>query len=65
MSGKTPDQMNKDELKLTTYQLNRLMTKLGKSGSSREGSYEDACHEVGRLQGIEQGLHYAERITRG
>lgn len=63
MDDKTPDQKTKQELQEANYQLNRLMTMLTISTSSG-CRYEDACKEVGRLQGIEQGLQYIRSLTK-
>jgi len=55
-----------DELREENYRLNRLMTRLKVSSAHNDvGRYELALHEVGRLQGFEEGVQYAQRITNG
>lgn len=64
-SEKMVGDKNKDELQEANYRLNRLMKKLGVSDAfDDEGRYENACLEVGRLQGIEIGLQYIQNITQ-
>ena len=58
------DKPNIKELQESSCKLSRLMTRhLGISGPS-ETHYEDACHEVGRLKGIEYAMEQMERILR-
>jgi len=64
MAEKMVIEKNKEELQGANYRLNRLMKKLGVSDAyDEEGQYENACLEVGRLQGIEEGLQYIRSIT--
>ena len=64
MSEKMVEDKTKDELKEANYRLNRLMKMLKVSDAyNEEGRYENSCLEVGRLQGIEEGLQYIRSIT--
>jgi len=63
MSDKMVVDKTKEELQEANYRLNRLFTKLNVSTSGDDDwRYEDACREVGRLQGIEQGLQYIRSL---
>jgi len=56
------EKVNIKELQEHSYRYHRLMSRhLGISGMT-ETHYEDACREIGRLQGIEEGLRYIDRL---
>ena len=58
------DKPDKKELQEASYKLHRLMSKLLISTSGDlETRYEDACREVGRLQGIAEGIRIIENIV--
>ena len=44
-------------LQANSYRYHRMMTKLGRAGSHDDMDYENACREIGRLQGFEQGVN--------
>lgn len=52
---------NIEELQEHSYRYHRLMGKLGITGIV-ETHFEDACKEIGRLQGFEEGVKSAKEI---
>lgn len=58
------DEKSKQELQEDSYKYYRMVDKLLKNRSHDFMSYENACKEIGRLQGFEEGVTAATRLMQ-
>ena len=52
------------ELEENSYRYHRMMTRLGRTRNHDDTDFQDACWEIGKLQGFKQGIEAAVQMLK-